>query len=136
MASFQKNLVLSTSSQRELIDITDSVVKVVNVAKIWIGLCNVSVAHSTASILSNENESGLRNDFINLFKTIEHDGPFEHDRIDNNASAHLLSGVIGQNQSYVVTRGQIQLGTWQNIFLAEFDGPRPKRKITITVIGD
>jgi len=136
MTTYQKPFTTSTSDRLDLLDVTDTVTQIVSDSKIKTGICHVAVAHSTAAILSNENEVGLKSDFIKFFKFIDQLGPYNHDQIDNNASAHLLSGIIGQSQSFTISNGRLQLGTWQNIFLAELDGPRSQRKVIITITGD
>ena len=65
---------------------------------------------------------------------IEHDG-WLHDRVDDNAAAHIKSALIGPSETIPVTGGRLVLGTWQNVFLCEFDGPRAERRVVVTVLG-
>jgi secondary thiamine-phosphate synthase enzyme len=83
----------------------------------------------------NENESGLVSDIMQLLeKLVPAHAGYLHDRIDNNADAHLKATLLGSSETIPVVNGELLLGTWQSIFLAEFDGPRA-REINVTVIG-
>lgn len=124
---------VSTNKKQELIDITNQVEEAVKKSGINAGLCNVYVPHATAAIAINENaDPNVALDVIDaLDLMIKKDG-WKHDCIDNNAAAHIKSTIIGPSDTIPITKGKLQLGTWQNIFLCCFDGPR-KRKIIVTI---
>ncbi len=122
---------ISTTKKIELVDITDRVEKIVSQAEIDQGQCLVFVPHSTAAVLITENETGLINDWEKFIKNISSGQKWEHNQIDNNAEAHLISGLIGQGKPLPVTNGKLQRGTWQQIFLVELDGPRSQRKVSV-----
>jgi len=63
-------------------------------------------------------------------------GVWEHDMQDNNGDSHLKAGLVGPSETIPLINGEMGLSTWQNIFLCEFDGPRTKRTIVVTVIKD
>jgi len=137
MGVYREEFVVSSSSRFELIDITDKVREIVSKSGIKNGIVHVFVPHATAAIIANEHERGLINDYITLIKKlIPPEAPWEHNRIDNNAHAHLAAGIIGPSRSFPVANGSILRGTWQNIFLVELDGPRSHRRVVVTVIGD
>jgi len=71
----------------------------------------------------------LKNDWLKILKKIVEGEKFEHDRIDDNADSHILSGVLGQGKTLPVENGRIIRGTWQQIFLVELDGPRTRRVV-------
>lgn len=127
---------ISTNQRYQLIDITDQVKSVVAKSKIKEGLCLVFVPHSTAAIIFTENESGLKNDWLKMLKKLVAGEQFEHDRIDNNADSHLLSGLLGQGKVLPIENGQLIRGTWQNVFLVELDGPRTSRRVIIKIIKE
>ncbi len=131
----KKEISVSTQNRYQLIDITDEVEKEVAKSKIKAGLCLVFVAHSTAAIILTENESGLKNDWLKFLKKEVKGMTFEHDRIDDNADSHLLSGLLGQGKVLPIENNRIVRGTWQQIFLVELDGPRTRR-ITINIIKE
>jgi len=116
-----------TQNRYQLVDITDEVEKVVAESKIKNGLCLVFVAHSTAAVILTENESGLKNDWLKILKKLVEGEDFEHNRIDDNADSHILSGLLGQGKVLPIENGRIVRGTWQQIFLVELDGPRTRR---------
>lgn len=127
---------ISTNQRYQLIDITDQVKSVVAKSKTKEGLCLVFVPHSTAAIIFTENESGLKNDWLKMLKKLVAGEQFEHDRIDNNADSHLLSGLLGQGKVLPIENGQLIRGTWQNVFLVELDGPRTSRRVIIKIIKE
>jgi len=126
---------ISTKEKYQLIDITDEVEKIVKESEVKDGLVLVFVPHSTAGIILTENEPGLKEDWLKFLKKLVSDFDFLHNRIDNNADSHILSGFVGQERVLFVKGGQIIRGTWQQIFLLELDGPR-NRKIIVKIIKD
>ena len=136
MKVFFQDRDVSTKSRTELVDITDMVEETVRKSGITSGICIVHSVHSTTAIIVNEHEAGLINDII---KKVQHDFPkgagWLHDRVDDNADAHLASSYIGPTRIFPVRYGRLVRGTWQNIFLLELDGPRT-RSIIIEVMGE
>ena len=122
-----KEFNIITKEKYQLIDITDKIERIVEEAGIKSGLIFIFVPHSTAGLLSTENESGLKQDWLNIFKKIVSGINFWHDKIDNNADSHILSGLIGQGRTLIVEDNKIIRGTWQQIFLVELDGPKNRR---------
>jgi len=129
-----KELKVSTENRYQLIDITKEIEQIVKESKIKDGLVLIFVPHSTSGILLTENEEGLKNDWLKIFKKLTSGIDFEHNKIDDNADSHLLSGLIGQGKVLPIKYGEIIRGTWQQIFLAEFDGPR-ERKVIVEIIN-
>lgn len=128
-----ETLSFETQDRYQLVDITGEVEKILHRSKVKSGLCLVFVAHSTAAIILTENESGLRNDWLKMLKKLVEGESFKHDRIDNNADSHLLSGFLGQGKVLPIENNRLVRGTWQQIFLVELDGPRTRR-VTIKII--
>lgn len=129
-------ITLSTSKKHELIDITNKVQEIVKNSKIKQGLCFLYVPHATAAITINENaDPNIQTDIIKAINKIvpEHDN-YLHDSVDNNAAAHIKSTVIGVSKTIPISNGKLQLGTWQDIFFTEWDGPRSNRKIIVEII--
>ena len=130
-----KEFGVSTQKKYQLVDITDRVEEIVREAGIKDGLVLVFVAHSTAAILLTENEEGLKQDWLDVLKKLVSGLDFQHNKIDDNADSHILSGLVGQGKIVPLEDGRIVRGTWQQIFLAEFDGPKT-RKVIIKIISD
>jgi len=92
------------------------------------GLLFVFTPHATASLILNEAESGLMNDF-EKWVSQNFKGDWSHDRIDDNASAHLASGMLGQSVIIPVKNGLLVRGAWQNLLFIELDGARSTRRV-------
>ncbi|MBU4369881.1 secondary thiamine-phosphate synthase enzyme YjbQ [Patescibacteria group bacterium] len=127
-----KEFEVLTKERYELINITNKVERIVRESKVRDGLCFVFAPHSTAGIVLTEDESGLKNDWLAVLKKMVSGFDFFHNRIDNNADSHILSGLIGQEKTLVIENNKLIRGTWQNIFLIEFDGPRTRKVIVKT----
>jgi secondary thiamine-phosphate synthase enzyme len=137
MKSFAKTLTLSTKEKYQLVDLTESIEKIVSESDIEKGLCLVHASHATAAIICNEHESGLIQDILRKVKELFPPGAgYMHDRIDDNASSHVASALIGASRAFPIDGGRLVRGTWQNIFLLELDGPRTRRIVNIHIIGE
>jgi len=138
MKHFVKEITLSTKSQHELIDITYEVESAVDESGIKNGICNVYIPHATAGIVLNESaDPNIKTDFINAInRAIPDHAGYLHDRIDNNAGAHIKSAIVGSNRLIPIVNGRLMLGTWQAIMFCEFDGPRSRRRVIIQILGE
>ena len=133
-----KETTVSTSKKQELVDITDNVNAIVSESKIKNGLCLVYVPHATAGITINENaDPNVKEDILSALNKMvkEHDG-WRHDKIDNNAAAHIKSSIIGCSETIPIKNNALTLGTWQDVFLCDFDGPRNRTVIISIIKGD
>lgn len=136
MKVFFKELKVSTSQLYELVDITRQVEEAVRESGVVNGICLIHAPHATAAIIANEHEAGLMQDILNKLKSDYPRGAgWLHDRVDDNASAHLASAFIGSSRTFPVMDGRLVRGTWQNIFLVELDGPR-SRRVLVEVMGE
>jgi len=128
---------IETDKQNGLYDITEEVRHIVKNSKVSEGIVNIYVQGATAGIMIQENwDQSVQNDMISLLKKLIPAGIWEHDMQDNNGDSHLKAGLIGPSETVPLINGEMGLSTWQNIFLCEFDGPRTKRTIVVTVIKD
>ncbi len=107
-----ETLEFETTRNYQLLDITSEIEKCVADISVEEGLCLLFVPHATAAVMLEENEDGLKGDFVDFFKRLAEREDWKHDRIDNNASAHLLSGVIGQSRMLPISGGKLVRGTW------------------------
>lgn len=136
MKSHTKYITFNTQKRREYINITSQVEQELSQSGISEGLILVSAMHITAGVYINDAESGFISD---LDEMLEHFAPFgkdyrHHRTGEDNGDAHLKS-ILTHNQVVLpVTNGRLDLGPWQQIYYAEFDGRRPKRLI-IKIIG-
>ena len=137
MRSTTEYLHYQTKQRRELINITDTVEKIVEKSGIAEGMVLVSAMHITAGVFVNDHEPGLWND---IWKWLEHlapEGPdYEHHRTgEDNGHAHLKSILVHHQVIVPITAGKLDLGPWQQIFYAEFDGQRRKR-LVVKAMGE
>jgi len=135
---YTREIVLSTSKKFQLIDITYEVEKIVEESGVRNGIVLVFAPHATAAIIANEHESGLIEDIITKIKELTEPGSskWKHNLIDDNAHAHIGSALIGADKVFPIINGRLVRGTWQNIFLVEMDGPRARRHVLVTVLGE
>jgi secondary thiamine-phosphate synthase enzyme len=137
MKNFSRTLTVSTREKYQLVDLTNEIEKVVSESKIAEGLCLVHASHATAAIICNEHESGLMHDILTKVRELFPPGAgYQHDRIDDNASGHIASALIGASCTFPIDDGRLARGTWQNVFLLELDGPRSRRNVTVRIIGE
>ncbi|MBN1316435.1 MAG: YjbQ family protein [Anaerolineales bacterium] len=128
-------LVIQTRYKSELMDITSQVQKVVWDKGLTDGLCVLFCPHTTAGLTLNENwDPDVEHDlFLSLEKIAPPDPRHRHG--EGNSPAHLKTSLFGAGEIVLVEEGRLQLGSWQGIYLAEFDGPRT-RKVWIKLVGD
>lgn len=133
----QQIIQISTDKDNGLYDITGQVEKIVSESNVESGLINVYVQGATAAIMIQENwDDSVQNDIVNLLKKLIPSGVWQHDAQDNNGDAHLKAGIVGPGESIPIISGKMGLSTWQNIFVCEFDGPRSKRNVVISILSD
>ncbi|HLN21256.1 MAG TPA: secondary thiamine-phosphate synthase enzyme YjbQ [Bacteroidales bacterium] len=133
----QRIIILNTKTKQGLYDITAEVLAIVKESGVITGIVSVYARGSTCAIMIQENwDDSVQNDVISLLNRLIPHGVWQHDQQDNNGDAHLKSGLIGASQTLPVIDGKPGLSTWQNIFFCEFDGPRDRREIVVTVIED
>ncbi len=130
-------LTFNTAKHREYIRITPQVEEAVRKSGIQDGMVLVSAMHITAGVYVNDNESGLIQDIDDwLEKMAPFDQNYKHHRTgEDNGDSHLKALLIHHEVILPVTNGKLDLGPWQQVFYAEFDGKRKKRLI-IKVMGE
>jgi secondary thiamine-phosphate synthase enzyme len=116
-----------TGERYEFVSITDEVRRAVREAGIEEGVCLISSTHTTAAVTVNEDyDRDVSRDLAAACKALigSLDVRFEH--AEGNSDSHLLTSFFGQSQHLLVRGGELDLGRWQGVFLAEFDGPRSR----------
>ena len=136
MKTWFKEITFSTRQQREIIDLTDEVLSAAHESGIRNGLLVVQLPHATAALALNEGEEGVMQDLLDkLDDLVPVRGGYRHDRIDDNAHAHLKSAFLGTSAVLPIVDGRVIRGTWQNFLIIEQDGPR-KRKLVVFAMGE
>jgi secondary thiamine-phosphate synthase enzyme len=127
-------LEIKTEEPVQVIDITRQVNDAVRESGVAEGICLVYTLHTTTGIIINEAESGLVADLLRRLASLAppRDG-YLHDRIDDNAHAHLQAVLLGNSRTIPVEEGCLALGTWQRVLFVELDGPR-RRSVLIKVL--
>ncbi|MGE0395045.1 MAG: secondary thiamine-phosphate synthase enzyme YjbQ [Vicinamibacterales bacterium] len=125
-----------TAVRQEFIRITDEVARVVTASGVTDGVALVSAMHITSAVYVNDWEDGLIHDFQVWLEKLAPAGlPYRHHQTgEDNADAHLKRTIMGHQVMVPITRGKLDLGPWEQVFYAEFDGQRPKR-VVIKVLG-
>jgi len=124
---------IKTTSNVEIIDITEDVKSVVNKLNKKDGIILIYVPHTTAAITINESyDPNVGNDIMEILNIIA-PRDFNYKHIEDNASAHIKASLIGSSVMLILENGEIKMGKWQGILFFEFDGPR-NREIWIKVI--
>jgi secondary thiamine-phosphate synthase enzyme len=130
-----REFIISTSAREEIVDITAQVRELV-AEEGGGGVSMVFVPHCTCALYLNENESGLVQDTQELLAGLADQKSWRHDRIDDNAGAHLVCSLLGASVLVPVAAGKLQLGTWQRIMLVERDGPRSRRRVQVWLLAE
>lgn len=139
MKHLTEYLWINTPERYDMVNITGRVEELVERSGVKEGLCLVNPMHITASVFINDNESGLLSDwFVWLEKLAPHApiSQYRHNLTgEDNADAHLKRTIMGRETVVAITKGRLDLGTWEQIFYGEFDGQRKKR-ILVKIIGE
>jgi secondary thiamine-phosphate synthase enzyme len=133
----QKIITIKTHKKNALYDITAEVVSIIRESSVQTGIASIYARGATAAIMIQENwDQSVQNDVITLLNRIVPAGIWEHDHQDDNGDAHLKAGLIGASETIPIVGSKPGLSIWQNIFFCEFDGPRERREIVVTIIAD
>lgn len=139
MKSYRKELWFDVPRRRELINITEEVLKCLAESGVREGLCLVNAMHITASVFINDDESGLHADYEKWLEQLAPENPHRQYRHNNtgedNADAHLKRTIMGREVVVAITNGTLDFGPWEQVFYGEFDGGRRKR-VLVKIIGE
>lgn len=140
MKHFVDEIVTATTAGLEFFDMTEKVEISLKKSEIQNGFLTVFTQHTTTAVIVNEKEPKLQQDMIQFLNRIAPPGKnYGHDQNPQdgrlNTHSHLQTLLLPASQLIPVAEGKMKLGQWQRIFFIECDGPRPKRQLTIQVIG-
>jgi secondary thiamine-phosphate synthase enzyme len=127
-------LSVRTTSRVEMIDITGQIQELVRQSGVEEGVCHLFEAHTTAGLTINENaDPSVQADILMVLNRIISDQEaYRH--LEGNSPAHVKASLMGAHLSVLVSNGRLLLGTWQGVFLCEFDGPRT-RKVHVKIMA-
>lgn len=114
-----------TSSRDEFVEITSDVQRMVTEANVHNGTCTVFVPHTTAGVTINENaDPDVQHDMLLVLNELIQWKHSKYRHGEGNSAAHVKASLMGSSVQIMISRGRLQLGQWQGVFLCEFDGPR------------
>ena len=127
-------LSVRTSRGTEMVDITGQIQELVRLSGVEEGVCHIFEAHTTAGLTINENaDPSVQADMLMVLnKIISEQEAYRH--LEGNSPAHVKASLMGAQLTVLVSNGRLLLGTWQGVFLCEFDGPRT-RKVHIKIMA-
>lgn len=131
----QFEIQVSSKTKSELVDITPEVHKCIQQSGVQNGVCVLFVPHTTAGLTVNENwDPSVRVDILAVLdRLVPWQAAYRH--AEGNAAAHVKASLLGASQMLFIENGKLALGTWQGVFLAEFDGPR-RREVWVSILSD
>lgn len=126
---------ISTHHRNELCDITKQIQRIIKQEKVKDGILHIFCPHTTAALTINENcDPAVQSDISDtLNKLIPANAGYKH--TEGNADAHVKSAITGSSRTLFIEGGNISFGTWQGIYLCEFDGPRT-REVWVKIITE
>lgn len=138
MKHYRKELYFELPTRRGFVNITPQIRQCVKESGIKEGLLLCNSMHITSSVFINDDETGLHQDFENWLEKLAPEKPYSqyrHNGFEDNADAHLKRTIMGREVVVAITNGDLDFGTWEQIFYGEFDGKRPK-KVLVKIIGE
>ncbi|WP_031513562.1 secondary thiamine-phosphate synthase enzyme YjbQ [Desulfofalx alkaliphila] len=123
---------VKTHQRTEMVDLTKEILKLLQQSKVTDGICYIFIPHTTAGVTINENaDPTVVTDMLGaLNKLVPVHNNYLHS--EGNSDAHIKATLVGASETVLITDGTLQLGTWQGIYLCEFDGPR-NRKVMVKI---
>jgi secondary thiamine-phosphate synthase enzyme len=138
MAVHTGQLRFSTEGDGDVIDLTEGVQSVLESAGVESGIVSIFVPGSTAAVTAMEYEPGGVHDLrAALDRLVPAEGDYEHNRLnhDTNSHAHIRAAIVGPSETVPVRDGRLELGTWQQLVLVDFDDRPRQRSVLVQVIG-
>jgi secondary thiamine-phosphate synthase enzyme len=136
MRSHTEYLWFETGEREALVNVTERVAEIVAASGVREGLCLVSAMHITSGIWVNDEEPGLKADLAAWLARLAPRGDYRHHATgEDNADAHLKRTLVHHQAILPITQGRLDLGPWEQVFYAEFDGQRRKR-VVVKILGE
>ncbi len=144
MRSHRQVLTLHLPERTGFVNLTEQVAEAVRASGVQEGLCLVNAMHITASVFINDEEAGLKQDYLRWLEKLAPfnagadplKGGYLHNRTgEDNGDAHHKRQIMGREVVVAITGGKLDFGPWEQIFYGEFDGRRDKR-VLIKIIGE
>ncbi len=127
-------LTIETQRSKQVVDITETINRLIREQEFSDGLCNVFILHTTAALTTADLDPGTDLDMLDAFITMMPDLKYRHPHNPAHAPDHILATMLGPDVLVPVENGRLVLGTWQRVVLFEFDGPR-RRQVVVSLLG-
>jgi secondary thiamine-phosphate synthase enzyme len=125
---------VSSRSREQLVDVTDKLRRIAK-ENPDAALMALFSKGATSAVMVQENwDPNICDDILECLREMAPQGRWRHDRVDGNADAHIKSGIVGPSETIPLSNGELLLGTWQNVFFCDFDGPRSRRELIVTLL--
>ena len=123
-----------TQRKTEFVPITEKIQRIITRNQTQSGICHIYVPHTTAGITINENADPMvPKDILLIIDEIIPFVDHRYQHMEDNSAAHVKACLFGSSESVIIEKGELVFGTWQGIFLCEFDGPR-NREIYMKIL--
>jgi len=130
-----EKITVSTEKPQQIVDITEDLKKIVKKSATKEGICFVYTPHATCAVMINENwDPNIMLDIIDSLNSLIPQGRWRHDKVDSNGAAHIKASIIGPSETIFIKEGKLLLGRWQDVMLADFDGPK-EREVLVNIMG-
>ena len=126
-----EEIIIRTTKEREIIDITEEIRRHIPRHKITEGVCNLFVLHTTAALTTADLDPGTADDFLDAFEALIPKLQYRHPHNPEHVKDHIMATILGPSLSVPVENGELMLGAWQKIILVELGGPR-ERNIVVS----
>lgn len=127
-------VVVSTNKREQLVDVTEELRRVAS-SHPEAKLMALYARGATSAVMVQENwDPNIRTDILTCLRELVPQGRWLHDRVDDNADAHIKAGIVGPSETIPLENGELLLSTWQNVFYCAFDGPRNRRELVVTLL--
>lgn len=128
-------LSVRTNRRQEMIEITGLIQKAIQEKRVTSGVCHIFVPHTTCGVTINEHADPdvIQDILAVLDQLVPSSGNYKH--LEGNSPAHVKTSLIGSSLTVMIADGRLRLGTWQGVFLCEFDGPR-QRRVWVKIMPD
>jgi len=134
MNAHRESILFDTDEREQLVDVTERLRRIAD-AHPEACLMALFAKGATAAVMIQENwDPNIRTDILDCLRRLVPSGQWRHDRVDGNADAHLKAGIVGPSATIPLDGGKLLLGTWQNVFFCELDGPRQGRELIVTLM--
>jgi secondary thiamine-phosphate synthase enzyme len=130
----QEAITLSSQSREELVDVTEELRALAKRHPEATLMALFAKGATSAGMIQENWDPNIRTDILDCLRGLIPKGKWLHDKVDGNADAHIKAGIVGPSETIPLDSGELLLGTWQNVFFCDFDGPRSNRKLIVTLI--